>query len=197
MLGLAQPTDEAWVSHALADVDALLIDHAHCEMKAASNAMSLAVRHADRPSLVNAMMLLAEEELRHFREVHDKLVARGKVLGPPPVDAYAALLRKAVGRNATLVDRLLVGALIEARSCERFSLLAEHCPDPELARFWKELLAAEAGHYRTFVDLAVSEGERDGLDAATVRERLRELARREGVIVAELAKGAERGSIHG
>ncbi len=197
MLGLAAPTDDAWASAALADVDALLIDHAHCEMKAASNAMSLAVRHADRPALVEALMALAEEEIAHFRRVHEKVLARGRTLGPPPVDPYAALLRKAAGPKPTLVDRLLVGALIEARSCERFSLLSERCEDRELAAFWAELLASEAGHYRTFLDLAIAEGAREGMGVEAVRARLRALAQDEARIVQRLVDNDVRTTIHG
>jgi tRNA-(ms[2]io[6]A)-hydroxylase len=198
MLGLVVATDDRWIDAALADTDALLVDHAHCEMKAASNAMSLAVRYGERSSLVAAMIALAEEELVHFRRVHDMIVARGRTLGVPPVDTYAAELRKAAHgpRGTSLVDRLLVGALIEARSCERFSILAKRAPAP-LDAFYEELLASEAGHYRTFVDLAVAEGERDGLDAAAVRARLRELAEREGEIVRRLADATSRGAIHG
>lgn len=201
MLGLATPTDEAWIESAIGDVGKLLCDHAHCEMKAASNAMSLAVRHGDRPSLVNALLLIAEEELRHFRRVHELLVARGIPLGNPPIDPYAAALRTASTRNgkspSVVVDRLLVGALIEARSCERFRILAERAPDDELRALYRELLASEAGHYRTFVDLAISEGARDGVDEATVRARLRTFADLEGAIVARLVETEDRAAIHG
>jgi tRNA-(ms[2]io[6]A)-hydroxylase len=201
MLGLLTETDEAWASAALADVDGLLIDHAHCEMKAASNALSLAVRYGDRSRMVTALIAIAEEELAHFRQVHERLVARGLNLGIPPVDPYAATLRKAVGagRNPTLVDRLLVCAMIEARSCERFRLLSEHGPDDELRGFYKTLLASEAGHYRTFVDLAIAEGARDGVDEPAVRARLRDMAQTEATIVNALStKSAEaRAAVHG
>jgi tRNA-(ms[2]io[6]A)-hydroxylase len=198
MLGLVVATDARWVAAALADTDALLVDHAHCEMKAASNAMSMAVRHGDRTELVTAMIAIAEEELAHFRRVHELLIARGATLGNPPVDTYVAELRKAAQgpREAALVNSLLVGALIEARSCARFALLAQAAPAP-LGALYGELLASEAGHYRTFVDLAVAEGGRDGVDEATVRARLRALAEREGEIVRRLAANDARGSIHG
>jgi tRNA-(ms[2]io[6]A)-hydroxylase len=204
MLGLSVPTDDAWIQAALADVDALLVDHAHCEMKAATNAMSLAVRHGDRPELVQALVAIAQEELAHFARVHAMIVARGIAMRPPPVDPYAAELRRlAGGRAIGLVDRLLVGALIEARSCERFRILAERCVDRELSEFYAELLIAEATHYRTFVDLAVSEGARDGLDADEVRARLRTLAAAEGGLVQRLADDAHgatsaaRATVHG
>ena len=198
MLGLAAPTDEAWIEAALADVDALLVDHAHCEMKAASNALSLAVRHGDRPALVDALAALAEEELSHFRRVHAILVSRGVSLGKPPVDPYAAELRRVAGGRAIgLVDRLLVCALIEARSCERFRLLSERVGDLALRAFYAELLASEAGHYRTFVDLAIAEAARDGVDDSTVRARLSELSSHEAFIVRRLAHNDERAAIHG
>jgi tRNA-(ms[2]io[6]A)-hydroxylase len=200
MLGLSVPTDDAWVDAALGDLDALLVDHAHCEMKAASNALSMAVRHGDRPELVDALTALAEEELAHFRLVHRLLVARGLPLGAPPIDPYAVELRRvAGGRTATLVDRLLVCALIEARSCERFRILSERVPDASLRAFYADLLASEAGHYRTFVDLAVAEATRDGIDGASVRVRLAELSSHEGKIVARLGHNESHGrnAVHG
>ena len=132
MLCLKVPTDAAWAEAAMRDLDAVLVDHAHCEMKAASNALSLAARHPGDAELARALTDLAREEIDHFQRVLAMLVERQVTLGPPPVDAYAAELRKAAGElpreranGSTLVDRLLVGALIEARSCERFKLLAD------------------------------------------------------------------------
>jgi tRNA-(ms[2]io[6]A)-hydroxylase len=204
MLCLKVPTDSAWAAEALRDVDAVLADHAHCEMKAASNALSLAARHPGDPELVRALTDLAREEIDHFQRVLALLVERGVTLGPPPVDEYAAELRRAMNALSrdpaagTLVDRLLVGALIEARSCERFKLLAEATAadgsHPELNALWEELLAAEARHYRTFVDLAVRAA---GGDRARVLARLERLAEAEGTIVASLASGASRATIHG
>lgn len=201
MLGLATPTDDAWIESAIGDVGKLLCDHAHCEMKAASNAMSLAVRHGDRPALVSALLAIAEEELKHFRRVHELLVERGIPLGSPPIDPYAAALRTASTRHgkspSIVVDRLLVGALIEARSCERFRILADRAPDEELRALYRELLASEAGHYRTFVDLAIAEGRADGVDEAPVRARLRAFADVEGAIVARLIDKDDRATVHG
>lgn len=204
MLCLKVPTDEAWASAALRDVVGVLADHAHCEMKAASNALSLAARHPADPELVRALTDLAREEIDHFQRVLALLVERGVTLGPPPVDEYAAELRRATNALSrapaagTLVDRLLVGALIEARSCERFKLLADATSGdgshPELHALWEELLAAEARHYRTFVDLAVRAA---GGDRARVLARLERLAEAEGAIVASLASGASRATIHG
>lgn len=170
MLCLTQPTSAKWVEAALADLDAVLVDHAHCEMKAASNALSLAVRATQAPQVVSHLVALAEEELSHFRRVLGELERRGIPLGPPPLDAYAAELRKLVraerrgtpsgnGISSTvaLVDRLLVAALIEARSCERFRLLSDALRErgpADLQALYQELLASEARHFRTFVDLA-------------------------------------------
>jgi tRNA-(ms[2]io[6]A)-hydroxylase len=205
MLCLKVPTDAAWAAAAMRDVDAVLVDHAHCEMKAASNALSLATRHPGDAELTRALTDVAREEIEHFQRVLALLEARGVSLGPPPVDAYAADLRRAAndlprGRDdaATLVDRLLVGAVIEARSCERFKLLADATATrPERASehaLWSDLLAAEARHYRTFVDLAarVAAGDR-----ARVESRLEALAEAEAAIVVRLAGGASRASIHG
>lgn len=208
MLCLKVPTDAAWAEEALRDVDAVLIDHAHCEMKAASNALSLAARHPSDAERVMALTGLAREEIEHFQRVFSVLVERGVELGPPPVDAYAAELRRVTNELprdraewAPLVDRLLVGAVIEARSCERFKLLAgatagkaEHA---ELHALWEEFLAAEARHYRAFVDLAERAA---GGDCAVVPARLDRIAQAEGKIVVALARsggGGSRATIHG
>lgn len=216
MLCLKVPTDGAWAAAALREADAVLVDHAHCELKAASNALSLVARHPGDPALAQALTDLAREEIEHFQRVMTVLAARGVALGPPPVDAYAAALRRAahvLPRRASvtgLVDRLLVAAVIEARSCERFQLLAEEArgcspllpaeaPERgggELHALWQELLAAEARHYRTFVDLAVQAAG----DRPTVVARLDELAEAEGAIVMALARGGDeisRAMIHG
>lgn len=208
MLCLQVSTDAAWARAALCDVDAVLADHAHCEMKAASNALSLATRHQGDPELVRALTDLAREEIEHFQRVLALLVERRVPLGPPPVDVYASELRRAASQlprersdAAPLVDRLLVGALIEARSWERFKLLAEATADkPEhaaLHALWDELLASEARHYRTFIDLAAraAAGDRDAVLA-----RLERIARVEGDIVAGLARneaGGSRATMHG
>jgi tRNA-(ms[2]io[6]A)-hydroxylase len=212
MLCLKVATDPQWAAQALLRVDAVLVDHAHCEMKAASNALALAARHPEDLNLVRALTDLAREEIDHFQRVLSLLAARAVALGPPPVDAYAADLRRAAnerpsgGPAARLVDRLLVAALIEARSCERFKLLSAAAAaqpageDRELGAFWAELLAAEAGHYRTFVDLAERAAGGDPVDArARVGARLEALAEVEGAIVDRLGRRAEseRASIHG
>ena len=208
MLCLKRPTDAAWAEAAMRDVDAVLVDHAHCEMKAASNALSLAARHPGDAELARALTDLAREEIDHFQRVLGLLVERGVALGPPEVDTYAASLRKAASelpreREADaapgLVDRLLVGALIEARSCERFKLLADATKAAQGRQaehaLWSELLAAEARHYRTFVELAARAA---GGDRTRIEARLDALSVAESKIVADLARGdASRTTIHG
>jgi tRNA-(ms[2]io[6]A)-hydroxylase len=202
MLGLLAATDARWAEAALADLDAVLRDHAHCEMKAASHALSLAVRHADDVVVVRRLVAIAQEELAHFDRVLGILASRGIRLGPPPVDAYAAALRERVAKLPRacggslvppLVDRLLACAVIEARSCERFKLLLERMGDGhELYAFYKELFAAEAGHFRELRDLAVG-----AADEALVGARLGEIADAEAEIVRALAEREDRASIHG
>jgi tRNA-(ms[2]io[6]A)-hydroxylase len=205
MLCLKVPTDAAWAAEAMHDVDTVLVDHAHCELKAASNALSLAARYFADAEIVRELTEVAREEIDHFQRVVAMLAARNVSLGPPPVDSYAADLRRAthgIARDArlhALVDRLLVAALIEARSCERFQLLAEAAQnvDAQLHVLWSELLASEARHYRTFVDLAVRVA---GGDRACVVDRLDRLAEVEGAIVSALGRrsnAASRASIHG
>jgi tRNA-(ms[2]io[6]A)-hydroxylase len=208
MLGLKVSTDAGWAAAAMRDADAVLVDHAHCELKAASNALSLVARHPGDATLSRALTELAREEIEHFQRVLDALAARGVPVGAPPVDTYAAELRRAAGelprdpQLGVLVDRLLVGALIEARSCERFQLLAQAAEgvDAELHALWRELLAAEARHYRTFVDLAIHAA---GGARARVAERLDRLAEAEAAIVKAIADrarhagAASRATIHG
>ena len=203
MLCLKVASDPSWVDEATRDLGAILVDHAHCEMKAASNAMSLATRPPGDFTLARALTALAREELDHFQRVMDFLERRGLVLGTPPVDAYAADLRKAVSalpydaRISPMVDRLLVAALIEARSCERFKLLLpilEAEGDAELLAFYKELFVAEARHYQVMVDLAITAA---GGDAAAVDARLELVAQREADIVRKLPRSEARASIHG
>ncbi len=208
MLGLKVATDPAWIERAKLDLDAVLVDHAHCEMKAASNALALAGRHPDRAALVRRLVAVAQEELVHFDRVLAILEARGLELGVPAPDRYAAELRKlataapriettAAGERRVhpLVDRLLVGALIEARSCERFKLLLDVLPpDSELHAFYTELFAAEARHYREFQEMATLAA--DG-DEELVRIRLDRLAEAEGLLVQRLAAIELRPEIHG
>lgn len=211
MFCLRVSTDAAWAEVAVRHLDHVLVDHAHCEMKAATNALSLAVRHPADLALVRALTALAQEELEHFDQVVQFLARRGLPLGTPPVDDYAAELRKATRALPQTdlppaVDRLLVGALIEARSCERFKILLEHLPssvDDELRHFYRDLFEAEARHYSTYVDLAIeaarASAARDEVASveARVRARLEAVADAEGRIVTALARRGERASVHG
>jgi tRNA-(ms[2]io[6]A)-hydroxylase len=204
MLCLKNRTDATWATIALEDVNAILVDHAHCEMKAASNALSLAARNPDDTELVLGLTSLAREEIDHFQRIVGVLASRGIRQRPPGPDGYAVELRRAAERLpktalSRLVDRLLVGAMIEARSCERFSVLADAASVEsltELRCLWRDLMASEARHYRTFVDLAVRA---NGGDRASTMARLEVLAQAESDIVMALSHRArcDRTTIHG
>jgi len=181
MLPLRTPTDPRWTELALARFDEVLLDHAHCEKKAAASAMALVTAYPDHDRLVKSLARLAQEELRHFRQVHDRILARGLKLNRDGGDPYAQALLAKVRKERhdhRRTDRLLVSALIEARSCERLELLAGALPDPELQRFYAGLAQAEGGHYLLFVDLAKAYASSDDVDA-----RLDELAAYEADVV--------------
>lgn len=184
MLPLRVPTDPHWTSLAVDRFDDVLLDHAHCEKKAAASAMALVTAYPDHDRLVKAMARLAQEELRHFRQVHDRILARGLKLNRDGGDPYAQELLSQVRKEHPAhrrTDRLLVSALIEARSCERLELLAGALPDPSLREFYANLARAEGGHYLLFVDLAKAYA-----PAAEVDARLAELADFEGELVRRL-----------
>jgi len=180
---LRSRTDPRWVEIALAGLDRTLSDHAHCEKKAAASALKLVADHPDRPDLVRALAKLAQEEMQHFLAVLFELGQRGVGLGPDDGDPYAQALFRLVrgGGPGRLVDRLLVAALIEARSCERLALLAGVLPDVRLRALYARLAQAEAGHERLFVDLARLHALPEDVDA-----RLDALAAEEARIVAAL-----------
>lgn len=148
-------TPEPWVEAALANLDMLLIDHANCEKKAAATAMNLLHRHVDKPELLTIMSRLAREELLHFQQVVDILRERGveyRRLGP---SRYAGSLRQYIDyeQQGGLIDILIIGALVEARSCERFEKLASRL-DGKLARFYRGLVKAESRHFHEYLQLA-------------------------------------------
>ncbi|MBL4845500.1 MAG: tRNA-(ms[2]io[6]A)-hydroxylase [Planctomycetes bacterium] len=181
---LACETDPAWLPLALERFDEVLCDHAHCEKKAASQAISFLATWPEKVRLVQAMSRLAHEELTHFRQVYDRIQARGLVLGRDPGNPYAKALRKQVraDNEATrLTDLLLVCALIEARSHERLALLADALPDEDLRQFYAGLAQAEGGHARLFVQLAIQYDERN-----EALRRLAELSTAEGEILSAL-----------
>ena len=168
MLGLKLPTDPRWATAAQHHLEDLLTDHAYCEQKAASTAISLLVTYPEHTDLVREMAALAREEMSHFELVHQLIVQRGFVLGRERKDEYVAALQlhfpKTKDRNLRLIHRLLVAALIEARSCERFRVISETLEDEELARFYRGLMASEAGHYTLFLRLARETAGRDQVD---------------------------------
>lgn len=169
MLGLQLPTDPRWAELVRQDLPELLTDHAWCEQKAASNAISMIVRYPELSELVTELTRIAQEELEHFGQVVDRIHARGWKLGPERKDHYVnelmQFVRKEGSREERLVDRLLFSAMIEARSCERFKLLTEECEDDELRAFYRELMVSEAGHYTTFIGFSRSYGGRVDVDA--------------------------------
>jgi tRNA-(ms[2]io[6]A)-hydroxylase len=159
ILKLKLPTDPLWVKNVVAsNIEEILIDHAFCEQKAATNAITIIVQNPNLSDLVNEMAMLAQEEMEHFKRVHDIIVARGYVLGKERRDHYVnelfQFLVKGGSREQQLVDRLLFSAMIEARSCERFKVMSEHINDEELAAFYHELMISEAGHYTMFLRMA-------------------------------------------
>jgi len=163
MLGLKLPTDPRWVNIVEKNIDEILTDHAYCEQKAASTAISLIVSFPEYSELTQEMVALSREEMGHFKMVHDRIIARGQTLGRQRKDDYVVeLMRffpKGGSRTTQLVHRLLYAALIEARSCERFRLLSEQLKDMELAEFYRKLMVSEAGHYTMFLNFARQYGE--------------------------------------
>jgi|MGYP003684124027 tRNA-(ms[2]io[6]A)-hydroxylase len=157
MLRLKLPTDPRWVDIAEKNINEILTDHAYCEQKAASSAISFIVQYPEYPELVDAMAALAKEEMEHFEMVHDQIKKRGYDLGRERKDNYVAELRKFFkggDRKRQLVDSLLLAAMIEARSCERFRVLSEGLVEPELKAFYAELMKSEAMHYTMFLSFA-------------------------------------------
>ena len=163
MLGLKLETDPRWVNIVETNISEILTDHAYCEQKAASNAISLVITFPEYSDLVNEMLALAKEELTHFEMVHQKIRERGLTLGFERKDDYVnelyRFMRKGHRREIVLIDRLLFAAMVEARSCERFKVLSENMADPELREFYRELMISEANHYALFIGFARKYGE--------------------------------------
>ncbi|MDA7550144.1 tRNA-(ms[2]io[6]A)-hydroxylase [Flavobacteriaceae bacterium] len=168
MLGLKLPTDPRWVNIAEKNIQEILTDHAFCEIKAASTAISLMVSFPEYTELVKEMPNLAKEEMCHFELVHNIILDRGWTLGRDRKDHYVIKLLsffpKGGSRTTQLTHRLLYAALIEARSCERFKLLSENLKDKELALFFRSLMESEAGHYTLFLNFARNYGDRKIVD---------------------------------
>ena len=158
MLGLKLPTDQRWINLVQTNISEILTDHAWCEQKAASNAISLVVSYPEYTDMVDALLSISKEELSHFEMVHEKIKQRGFALGRERKDDYVndlyQFMIRGQGRDVALIDRLLFAAMIEARSCERFKILSEQINDEDLRGFYRELMISEANHYTTFIGFA-------------------------------------------
>ncbi len=180
MLNLQSSSSSQWLEQVDSDLDEILIDHAHCEHKAAATAMSLMGSYIDNQDLCEEMTRIVDEELEHFHMVQKLLQSRGIAFRRQQPGHYGKALRSLVRPNEPerAIDRLLVAGLIEARSCERFNKLADHVDDPELAEFYRSLFESEARHHTTYVRLAKHFADND-----TVHARLRELSAQEAEII--------------
>jgi tRNA-(ms[2]io[6]A)-hydroxylase len=158
MLGLKLETDPRWINIVEKNIDEILTDHAYCEQKAATNAISILISYPYHPELVDEMLSLAKEELSHFEMVHQKIKERGLKLGYERKDDYVAelykFMRKGHVKEIALIDRLLFSAMVEARSCERFKILSENLIDSDLKEFYRQLMISEANHYTMFLSFA-------------------------------------------
>lgn len=157
-LGLKLPTDPRWTNIAEKKIVDILIDHAYCEQKATSSCISLIVQYPERTELVEMLIPVVAEEWDHFKRVLEKLRNRGFSLGKQRTDEYVnklyKMMKKGGSRDEQLVEKLLINALIEARSCERFKRLSENLADEDLKQFYYELMVTEAGHYKNFLKLS-------------------------------------------
>ena len=193
MLGLKLPTDPRWVNIVEKNIDEILIDHAYCELKAASTAISLINSFPEYTELVQEMIKLVKEEMSHFKMVQDRLLDNGVELGRDRKDEYVLKLLKFFpkggSRDTQLVHRLLYAGLIEARSCERFKLLSEELPDQDLAKFYRDLMVSEANHYTMFLNFARKYG-----NTEEVNKKWQDLLDYEAQIMSSLGTDA---SIHG
>ncbi|WP_199140794.1 tRNA-(ms[2]io[6]A)-hydroxylase [Pedobacter sp. ASV12] len=158
MLGLKLLTDPRWANIAESNLEEILTDHAWCEQKAATNAITLIANNSEHQELVDALTAIAIEEMQHFQQVVEIIKQRGYTLGRERKDDYVGKLlkfsKKDGSRNMAFIDRLLFAAMIEARSCERFRVLSQNIKDEELAKFYHDLMVSEAGHYTTFLNFA-------------------------------------------
>ncbi|MFT7351416.1 MAG: tRNA-(ms[2]io[6]A)-hydroxylase [Flavobacterium sp.] len=195
VLRLKLPTDPRWVNIVEKNIEDILTDHAWCEQKAATNAITIITINSEYPDLVTDMLALAKEEIEHFQMVNDIINKRGLTLGRERKDEYVGELAQYMKKSNTgsrvsgFVERMLFSAMIEARSCERFKVLSENIEDEELAVFYRELMESEAGHYTTFITYARKYG--TGID---VEKRWREWLEFEEFVIAKYGKGQ---TIHG
>jgi tRNA-(ms[2]io[6]A)-hydroxylase len=180
---LQQPTSSAWVTQAIDHLDIILLDHSQCERKAAGVALNFMFRYPSSKKLVRTLTGIAQEELEHFEQVNQWLDRRGIALAPLTPPPYGAGLKAQIRKEEPdrMLDSLLVAGLIEARSHERLGLLATHCPEPELAQFYRGLMASEARHYGIYWTLATTYFDRE-----IVNPRLEALAAAESELLATL-----------
>jgi len=191
VLGLELPTDPRWVDIAEKNIEDILVDHAYCEQKAATSCISMIVLFPEKEKLVEVMTPVVAEEWGHFERVLEELKKRGYKLGFPRTDEYVKQLikieRKGGSRDQQLMEKLLINALIEARSCERFRLLWKNIQDKDLANFYYELMVSEASHYKNFLQLA-----KEYMPEATVMKRWKELLEEEAIIMSNLTPRQDR-----
>lgn len=195
ILRLKLPTDPRWVNIVEKNIEEILTDHAWCEQKAATNAITIITINSEFPDLVTDMLALAKEEIEHFQMVNDIIQKRGLVLGRERKDEYVGELAQYMkksnngSRVSGLVERLLFSAMIEARSCERFKVLSENIKDQELSDFYRDLMESEAGHYTTFITYARKYG--IGID---VEKRWKEWLEFEASVISKYGKSE---TVHG
>ncbi|MGC6434522.1 MAG: tRNA-(ms[2]io[6]A)-hydroxylase [Crocinitomicaceae bacterium] len=193
MLGLKLPTDPRWAKLCETNLEEVLTDHAWCEQKAATNCINLIINNSEKPELVSKMLEIAQEEVEHFKMVHDIILKRGYEFGRERKDDYVnklvKFMRKGSSREQSLIDRLLFAALIEARSCERFKVLSDTIQDEELAKFYFDLMVSEANHYTVFLKFAKQYAETVDVD-----KRWKEWLAYEAEIIQSFGKDE---SIHG
>lgn len=180
---LQQPSSAAWLEQAIANLDTVLLDHSHCERKAAGVAINLMFRYPAYHKLVRQLTAIAREELEHFELVNQWLEKRGIALAPLNAPPYFSKLKSQIRHSEPdrLIDSLLISAIIEARSHERLGLIGKHCPDPELGQFYRSLMASEARHYGIYWLLTEQYSDRP-----TIQKRLLELAEYESEILSTL-----------
>ncbi len=193
MLGLKLKTDPRWANIAESNLEEILSDHCWCEQKAAANALYIITNNSENVELVTEMAKIAIEEMEHFQMVHNIIQERGFEFGREVKDDYVNQLvkfsKKGGSRNDALIERLLFAAMIEARSCERFKVLSENIKDPELAKFYRELMISEANHYTTFLKFA-----RKYTENVDVDKRWQEWLEFEGELISNYGK---KETIHG
>ncbi|HMQ00615.1 MAG TPA: tRNA-(ms[2]io[6]A)-hydroxylase [Cyclobacteriaceae bacterium] len=191
VLGLELPTDPRWANIAEMNIEEILVDHAYCEQKAASSCISLIVQYPDKKELVDVLTPVVAEEWAHFERVIDELNKRNYALGRQRKDEYVEalqkILKKGGSREEALMEKLLLNALIEARSCERFKLLWKNIGDESLSKFYYELMVSEAGHYKNFIRLA-----KTYMPDEVVEKRWREFLEAEAEIMKTLEPRADR-----